>query len=310
MGDVLDRMLLARFREVPQVWRSFTKVSRPLRDFRTVRRVAADGLEGQYQLITEDEGVKYAGMSETGYTYAPDLYGLATKLSFRMIMNDDLDAFDSIPDRLGRGGRRSIAKFVTSLYVDSSGPHASLFTAGVNQLTNNPDLAIDSLGTAMQTFLGLLDADSEPIEKMGIVLVTGPGLAVTAKNLINQLTVDVTQVGGVSGQTVRVNNWIVGGLTHVIDPYIPIIDTTNGATDWFLFANPNEDRPALEVGFLTGFEEPALYQKAPNTQRVGGGLDPMAGDFYSMASEYKGVMGYGGTRMDTKSVVGSNGSNA
>ena len=311
VGDVLDRMMLQRFAEVPQVWRQYISVGRPLRDFRTTRLIQTDGGDGQWEEITEEEGVTYTNISESGHTISAALYGKAIRLAWRLLINDDLDAFSEIPNILGRGGRRTISKFATDLLFDSNGPDATFISAGNgNLLTGNPDLAIDSLGTAIQTIAGFVDSEGEPIMVEGIRLVYGPGLRVTAQNLLNQLTVDVTSVGGVATQTVRVNNWIVQGLTAVEDPYIPIVATTNGATSWLLAADPNANRPAARVRFLSGFEQPNLYQKAPNTQRVGGGLDEGVGDFQSMATEYKGLVAFGGSTIEPKSVVGSNGSNS
>lgn len=308
-GDVLDRMMLARYREWPQTWRSYVKTA-TLRDFRLVRRIAADGLEGQYDSVPEQTEIEFEAMSETGYSYTPKKYAKGTHISFETLMNDDLSAFETIPDRLGRGGARTINKFVTQLYVDANGPHASLYTVGnANIVTGSPALSVASLGTAMQQLLSQTDANGEPIYIEEMVLVTGPGLKVTAQNIINQIIVDVTERGGTSNQTVRVNNWIASGLTHVVDPYIPIVaSNANGATSWFLFASQNVGRPSLEVGFLTGFEEPQLYQRLANTARVGGGVDQMAGDFLTMSQQYKGVVAFGGTRLDPRGTIASDGS--
>lgn len=312
MGDVLDRMMLGRFREFPQGWRRYVRVSRPLRDFRTVRRLALNGAEGRYSEQVEGEGLTYSTtLDEDNYTYTPSLFSKGVRLSFRAIMNDDLDAFDTIPDRLGRGGRRSIAYFVTDLLYDANGPDATFVSAGNgNLLTGNPDLAIDSLGTAFQKLLGFTDADSEPILVEGVVLEYPPALHVTVQNMLNQLTVDVSTVGGQSNQVIRVNNWIVRNLEAVMNPYIPIIATGNPNTSWMLYVQPDSDRPAAEVGFLAGYEEPQLFRKMSNTMRVGGGIDQNAGDFDTMSQDFKGVIGYGGTVLDPKGAVGSNGSNA
>lgn len=310
-GDVLDRMMLARYREFPSPWRAFAKVNNNLRDFRTVRRIAADGLEGQWDAVPEQTEISYGALSETGYTYAPSKYAKGAKISFEALMNDDLGAFTDIPDRLGRGGARTVNKFATGLYVDASGPHASLYTVGnLNKVTSNAVLSVAGLGTALGQLGGFVDTGGDPIYVEEAVLVVPPQLRVTANNIMNQLTVDITQAGGTSAQVVRVNNWIVGNLQLVIDPYIPIVaSSANGTTSWFLFASPATGRPALEVGFLQGFNEPQLYQKLANTVRVGGGAaDQMAGDFSTMSQEYKGVVAFGGTRLDPKSTVGSNGS--
>jgi hypothetical protein len=311
VGDVLDRMLLQRFNEAPQVWREYISVGRPLRDFRTARMITTDGGDGRYAEIPEEGGLTYTTLTETGYTITPALYGKAVKLSWRLLINDDLDAFAELPAVLGRGGRRTISRYATDLLFDANGPDATFVSAGNgNLITGNPVLSIASLGTAIQQLAGFVDDEGEPIVVEGVKLVHGPGLRVTVQNLLNQLTVDVTSVGGTNTQTVRVANWIISGMTAVEDPYIPIIATTNGATSWMLVADPNVNRPAARVRFLAGFEQPALFQKMPNTMRLGGGVDNALGDFQSMSQEWKGLIAFGGTTIEPKSLVGSNGSGA
>lgn len=311
-GDILDRMMLARYRRYPQNWRQYCKVSRPLRDFRTTRRIPLDGLEGTWEDIPESGEVQDASLSDGDYGYTPKKYGQATTVSFEAIMNDDLDGFMSIPERLGDGGNNTVDKFVTELYVDASGPHASFYTGGNgNIVTSNPELSVAALNTAFTIFGTQTNTDGAPIYVEEAVLTVGPALRITAQNLMNQILVDVTETGGTSNQTVRVNNYIVANLTLVINPWIPIVaSTANGPKSWFLFANPSVSRPALEVGFIRGLGEPALYQKMSNTMRVGGGQEQTAGDFETMSHRYKGIIGFGGGRQDPKMTVASNGSNS
>lgn len=310
-GDVIDRMMLARFRAFPSEWRKFVKI-RPggLRDFRTVRSIAADGVEAHWPVIPEADGHTIQSLSETNYSYAPKKYGSGAKFSFESMLNDDLGAFQTIPDRLGRGGARTIARFVSDLYLDTNGPDATFFSAGNgNIVTSNPVLSVAALGTAFNQLGGFTDSDSEPIFVEEAVLVIGPGLRVTANNIMNQLTVDVVEAGGTSNQTVRVSNWIIGNLILAVDPYLPIIAATAIAASqqpWVLFADPMAGRPAIEIGQLRGFEEPALYQKLSNTVPVGSRQD--LGDFQTMSQEFKGVMAFGGIMNEPKSAVGSNGS--
>lgn len=308
-GDVIDRMLLARYRDFPSGWRQFCSVKTTLRDFRTVRRLGLNGAEGLWSSVPEESEFEYTSVSEANYTYAPLKYAQGLKISFEALMSDDLDAFTSLPDRLGRGGARTVAKFVTELYVDSSGPHASLYDAGYNNIvTANPALSMTALQTAWGILRGQTDSNGQPIMVEAAILVVPPALEVTARNILNAIQIDMTNAGGISGQTLTVQNWMVGGLSLVVDPYIPIVaSSSNGSTSWFLFASPSVSRPALEVGFITGFSEPQLYQKLANTIRIGGGVDQMAGDWASMSQEYKGVLAFGGTRLDPKATVGSEG---
>ena len=86
--------------------------------------------------------------------------------------------------------------------------------------------------------------------------------------------------------------------------------TTAGVKDtaWGLMYDPNaQARPALEMGFLTGFDTVQIYQEVPNTMRVGGGVDPALGNFYTMNQNFKGLLVMGGTQIDGRSNVWSTG---
>lgn len=311
LGDVLDRMLINRFNEFPQGWRQYISVSRPLRDLRLVRRIGMDGGAGQYAALANAEGLTYSKtLQEDPFSYTPDLFALGLALTYRQLFDDDLNAFDMVPDVLGRGGRRTIARAITNILFDTAGPIATFFNGGNgNVIASNPALSTASLGTGLGQLLGFTDADSEPILVEGVTLVYGPALHVTVQNIMNQLSVDVTDTGGTTAQTVRVNNWIVQNLTAVLDPYIPLIVTGgNGPSSWLLTANPTSGRPMAEIGFVNGFEQPRLYRKQPNSMQVGGGVDLLAGDFETMGTKYKGVVAFGLTVLEPTSAVGSNGS--
>lgn len=310
MGDVIDRMLLARFNALPQVWRQYISVGGPLRDFRTIRMLTTDGGNEEWNEISDLEGLTYTNITESGYTLEPKLYGKAIRLSWRLMMNDNLDAFREIPEALAQGGRRTINKFATDLLFDSSGPDATLFTTGRgNRLSGNPALSVTSLGAAIAALMGQTDSTGEPIAVEGVRLVYGPGLEVTVRNILNTLTFDATtDAGAATGRTLRVNNWLTAGITPVMDPYIPqVVTGGNAATSWALVADPGVGRPIARIQFLQGFEQPALYQKTPNTQRVGGAVDPDVGDFQSMTSEFKGLVAFGGAVLEYRAGIASSG---
>lgn len=309
-GDVLNRMMLQRFRDLPSPWRRFAKVKRNLADFRPVKYIGFTGLDSRWESIAEAAEVKYASVDETEYTYTPKKYGKAVKLSWELIVQDDLSAFDDIPNWLAVGGMRTISHFVTSLYVDANGPHASVYTVGNgNIVTGNPALSVSALATAYGMLANKRDAAGNPIVIESFILVVPPALEITARNIVNATTVGMTNTGGASGQELFVNNWFGSRFEVVVDPYIPVVATVaDGNTMWALFANPNlADAPAIEVGFVRGMEEPQLYQKVANTARIGGGIAQELGDFNTMATEYKGLVAFGGAIIDPRSSVASEG---
>jgi hypothetical protein len=100
----------------------------------------------------------------------------------------------------------------------------------------------------------------------------------------------------------------VSRINPAVNWYGPIVDTSaNKNTTWYLVANP-QDRPAMEITFLSGYETPSLWQKAPNMQRLGGGVDPIMGDYDDNSIHQKIMHIIGGTLIDPKVMVSSNGS--
>lgn len=309
-GDILDRQLLANYREAPATYRNYTRVA-TVPDFRTVKRFAIDGSEAVLTKVEQQAEYPESNLSETKYEYSVAKYGRRVPFAWEAIINDDLDALKDIPARLGRAARRTEEKFVTQLFVDTSGPHASFYTTGnKNKVTGNPVLSIAALQTAFQTLAAQTDADGEPILIDAVELVVPPALEVTALNILNAIQLEIVEAGGTSNQKVIAANWMRNRLRLNVNPYIPIVaSTANGNTSWFLFASPSNGRPALEIGFLRGHTEPEIFIKEPNARRVGAGVaDPMAGDFDTDSIQYKVRHVLGGTRIDPKMTVASNGS--
>ncbi len=313
-GDILDRQLLGAYRAWEPVWQAFARRS-TVRDFRPSKRFAVDGAEGQLEVVPEDSPYPGAKVSATADQLTVKKYGRRLPFSWETFVNDDLDALRDAPQRLGRGAQRTVQRFVTGLYVDSSGPHASLYNAPFgNVVTGNPVLSIEALQTAMTTLASQTDSDGEPIFFDSVTLVVPPALEVTALNIVNGLQIDINNAGGTANQRIRAQNWMRNRVQVVVDPYIPAIATSNGNTSWFLFGNPTDGRPALEVGFLRGHEEPALFMKRPDASSGSGsaGPDGDVADFDTDTIQYKVRAVFGGARLintgGEKSTVASNGS--
>lgn len=313
-GDILDRQLLGAYRSWEPVWQAFARRS-TVRDFRPAKRFALDGAEGQLDLVPEDSPYPAGKVSPTSDQLTVKKYGRRLPFSWETFVNDDLDALRDAPQRLGRGAQRTVQRFVTSLYVGTSGPNSSLYSGAFgNVVSGNPVLSIEALQTAMTTLASQTDEDGEPIFFDSVTLVVPPALEVTALNIVNGLQIDINNAGGTTNQRIRAQNWMRNRVQVAVDPYIPLIATSNGNTSWFLFGNPTDGRPALEVGFLRGHEEPALFMKRPDAQRIGGtaGPDGDIADFDTDSIQYKVRHVFGGARLTQtggeKSTVASNGS--
>jgi hypothetical protein len=323
-GDVLDRQMLGHYQETPQTYRNIARV-RTVPDFREVKRNYVDGAEGVLDSVEmgPQAEYKYANLSEGQYKYSIGKFGRKLALAWETLINDDVDALKDTPARFGRACRRTEEKFATGLFVDTSGPHASLYTVGNKNIINatncpgytavNPPLSISALQQGFYLLSRAVDADGEPIVIEAVELVVPPALEVTARNILNATEVWLNaEFGGTSNAQLHVANWMRQRTRINVNYYLPIIaSVANGSTSWFLFASANDGRPALEMGFLRGHEAPEIFIKDPNARRVGGGtVNPLDGDFDTDSVEYKVRHCFGGTRMNPQATVASNGSGA
>ncbi|MBI2758788.1 MAG: Mu-like prophage major head subunit gpT family protein [Chloroflexi bacterium] len=323
-GDILDRQLLAAYQDWPQTFRNYTHVAQ-VADFRTVKRFKVYGADAVLPPVGQQEQYKSDQFQEASpYTYAVSKYGRVIPLAWETLLNDDLGAFSDIPTRFGRAARRSEEKFATQLFVDANGPHASVYTVGNKNKVNatnagasftatNPPLSIPALQEAMAVLANQIDEQGEPITIESLELVVPPSLEITALNILNgvQLWQDTNNNAGTPDTRLITTNWMKGRVNMNVNPYIPIVaSTANGGTSWFLFANPHNGRPALEVGFLRGHETPEVFMKSPNIVNIGAQVDPMNGDFDTDSIQYKVRHVFGGTVIDPKMTVASNGTGA
>lgn len=275
-ADIIDRTLLGYYRETTPTWQSYCHRS-TVPDFRNVKRFAVDGAESVLPAIKERGEYKEAPLQDKKDEYAVTKFGRRISLSWETLIDDDLSAFQRTPERLARAARRSEMKFATELFIDKNGPHAKLYKESFkNLLEKGPVLSIESLQKAMLLLAEMVDFDGEPINIDAITLVVPPALAITAKNILNATQIWIINEGGTEKQKLQAENWMKNNVTLEVESYIPHVATAeNGNTCWFLFASPNEGRPAIEMGFLRGYEDPSLYERAPTSRRIGGGGDAL-----------------------------------
>jgi hypothetical protein len=262
-------------------------------------------------------------------------------ISWEATINDDLDALKDFPALLGQAARRTEEERVTKLYSGASGPNGTFFSAGnLNTVTtaqfafvttNNPPLSVVALQWAMQIAAMQLDLDGMPISIEGWTLVVPPALDIVARNIVNAVqiwmndqggtVIDPSSGGNTSGQRLITKNWAAGRVSPVVNSFAPIVNTTNGNTAWYLFADPGRGRPALQQSFLRGHEMPEMFMKSPNSMAIGEGAlgpgnapgtvgnmaSPYDGDFDTDSMAYKIRHVLGGTLLDPKMAVASTG---
>jgi hypothetical protein len=329
MGDILDRQLLANYVEWPATWTAYAKRSL-VNDFKDAKLIPpVYGADGPLDIVPEADQYPDANLSEQApILWHVQKYGRRIPFSWETIINDDLDQFTDMPQRLARAARRTEHRLVTGLFIGVNGPLSTTYHNNYGNIVNttngslngnNPPLSIQGLQSAYNVLSKMTDEMGEPIVRDVITLVVPPALEIPAMNILNAVQIwDTTSMGGATPpnpatageQMLQVKNWLSGRLRVVVDPYIPLLATSaNGSTSWFIFADPNYSREAIRIGFLRGHESPEIWMKSPNAVRVGGGaVSPMSGDFDTDSIEYRIRHVTGATVVDRKATVASNGS--
>ena len=304
LGGVIDRTLLGGYRPYPTSYQDWCSIYRDAKDFRELERHFIDLGDGALTKVKEAEEYPYASLDEGKYTYKVEKFGRKFKFSWEAFVNDDLSALTTIPSRLGIAAKRTTEKLATSLICDASGPDATFFSeANGNKLS----LALNAanLKTAAGVMADLSDKGDEPIFNDPAVLVVPPALKITAQEIVKTIQ---TEISSGDNTTIKTPG-LFGNLKVAVAPYISKIITTGtiGKTAWFLFADPAQlERPAVEIGFLRGLEEPQLFMKSANASMIGGGdVGAFSGDFDSDSIEFKVRHIVGGAAMDYRGAVGS-----
>lgn len=304
-ADSLDRQLYGAYQATVPTWRNYARAA-TVTDFKEVKRFATSGIRGRLEKVGELAEHKRRAQDEKVYTYRVDRYEAGFAQSWESMVNDDLNAFLRLPQDLSASAIDSEEAFVTELFCDENGPHATFYTSGNNNLlTGNPPLTRDALQKAITLLMKRKDAKGNPIVVKGVRLVVGTGLALVAQEIIN--TTEYRTVDGNGNVRIIKGNGVAANLGVDVNYWIDSIATgANADTSWWVFADPNGTRPALEFGRLRGYEAPALFEKIPDARRLGGGEEPFSFDTASAEKKIRHV--FGGTQVDELMTVASNGS--
>lgn len=306
-GDIIDRQLLGLYQSWPVTWPSIAKRA-TVSDFRTVKRFKVDGAESNLTLVPQGQEYPETSVSDADFSYAVAKYGRRLGFLWEAFVNDDLGALQDMPTRLATAARNTEERFATELFVDSTGPDATFFSSGHKNLGTAAALSLTSLTTGMGALWAQTDTEGNPIFTGTVRLVVPPQLKVTANNIVHATQI-VNSPGATTGDQYMANNWVNSEVADVVvNPWLPVVDTTHGTTAWYLFADPGIGRPAIEMGFLRGHDTPELFMKSPNSVRIGGGVvGAEDGSFETDGVDYKVRHVLGGTLMEYRAAYANAG---
>ena len=294
-GDVLDRELMAQYEQISPIWPQFARRT-VVKDFRPKHYL--DLLGGRAVLDPVKERGEYPArnLTEGDYNLTVAKYGARLPLTWEMMVNDDLDAFRTAPERLAQAARDTEDRLATGLVAGATGPNTAFFNAAPGGAVATVALNTDNLAAALTTITTRKDSDGRPIMITAAVLMVPPGLEVAAQNILQATLIRFKS----STQDIEVGNWLSGRVSIVVNPWLSVIDVSaNTARTWYVLPAPSVARPALTMGFLRGHETPDLRVKSDTGQRVGGGTVPAEeGSFDTDDIQYRIRHVTGGTTLD------------
>ncbi|HML23549.1 MAG TPA: Mu-like prophage major head subunit gpT family protein, partial [Aggregatilinea sp.] len=261
LGDTMDRVLLARYATYAPTYRQFLR-GRTVRDFRQVANIRLSG-GGRLSKVREGTNYPQESLEESSYEYGVSKYGQVYELTWESIVNDDLDAFARIPDMMTEDAIQTEMYLASALYVANSTLYATNHSheGATYSNTGTDALSTTSLKAAVNAMAKYPGDKDKPLPNTPAILVVPPALYMDAVEILGSLQVQWAG-GDASASAVAVamptRNALAGMLRIVVDPYIPILDATNGHTSWYLFAEPARGF-AAEYAFLRGYETPQMF---------------------------------------------------
>ena len=259
--DAVNKSLLAGYEESPATWRAVGRQAASVQDFKTIRRISL-GAAANLPVWPDNTAPEKAKLSEQEETYAVEARAETLSFSWRLLVNDDLDALSRRPQLLGDAAGRTVnANFWAQVTGNPTMADAqSLFSAvtGNRKRKNlttgagSPSVStVNTLRSLMRLMRGLNDAEGNEgpdVLNLAPAFIVGPA---ALEGTILQLVMSPSDPA-ISNST-AFN--IAGNLTPVIEPLLD----ANSSTAWYLFASPGRV-DTVEVTFLTGQETPVTVE--------------------------------------------------
>ncbi|RHA38734.1 phage major capsid protein [Cellulomonas rhizosphaerae] len=274
LGAGYDRELISAYNAIDPIWPSFA-TRRTVPNFKD--RTLIDLLGGRAGLDKVKEGAEYKarGVTESKKSFKVEKYGAVIPLTWEMFINDDLGAFDSLPDRLATAARETEERNAASVFFNAAGTGLSTWADARDVTSKN--LTADNLQGGIDAISTRTDADGRPVITPGLRLMVPPSLANVANAIVKTLRVkDPTTGREIEG------NGLSATPEVVVNPWLTVVGSGYASVSkmWALLPDPNSARPHIVEAFLAGHETPDLRVKSDAGDRVGGGsIDPLEGSF-------------------------------
>lgn len=257
-GRTISAAVEARYNYQQGAWRDYTKAT-TVPNFLTGVRYRFDEFDRLVKRREKQEA-RAGSVAEHRWLLAVDLFAKQIDLSYRVLVNDDLGAFNDIPVKLGDSARRFEDWWVSALY-DNALSQAAMVALGA-AYSGTGRLTTNNLAIAYNAFLTRVDAKGQPLNIPPRYIVGPPILGLVANQILQSERIAELATNSI--------NPLRNALTFKADPYMAFAAPN---VPWYLAADPN-DVAAITVARMDGHPGPEVFAKAPDKvpMSAGGGL--------------------------------------
>lgn len=262
--DAVNKSLSAGYTEAPATWRGPMRQGSSVPDFKE-KNVIRMGAIPNLPIWQDNKNPEKASFADSKASYGVESRSLEIGLSYRTLVNDDMDALSRVPSQLGNAAARTVNAVAWSQVI--SNPVMSdgevLFLAAPLNKRKQPNLltnagtppsvaAMQALGYLIRTMTGEITPEGakgpDVLSLRPKYLVVPASLETVANQLVNSA---YDPASGVNTQVFNPTRTI----TPVVEPLLDL----NSILAWYLFADSNQI-DTVELSFLQGQESPVIRQ--------------------------------------------------
>lgn len=279
LSNVANKEILQGYEEEDQTWREIASV-KSVSDFKvnTSYRML-DNMK--FEKIGAAGDIKHGSVGEESYTRQAETYARMGVITRKDFINDDLQAFDDMRNRIGRGGAQKLNEVFWAAFMNN----ASFFTSGRGTFISGATTTLLTDGVGLQ--LGLTafrklktpTADGEKKVGSGTSVGGRPELLLIPPEL--EHVADKLYVGSnlSVGTAAGEENTHRNKYRPVVSPWLSdTAFTGNSTTAWYLLRNPSS-LASICVSFLNGNQSPTV--------------ESADADFSTLGIQFRGYFDFG-----------------
>lgn len=256
--DTINKSMMIGYTEAPSTWEGPMRRGQSVVDFKNISRLRMGAIPN-LPVWNDNKNPEMSAFADAREVYAVEARSIGVDYSYRLLVNDDMDALSKTPANMGDAATRTVNASawaqVTSNPTMSDGVALFAAATGNRKRTNLTTGSGAPSTSTLQTLKNLMmqmrgentpeQAESADILNLTPRYIVGPGALDTTIMQLVRSTYDPADAN------MKFNT--ASQLVPVIEPLLDAASTTA----WYLFADPVRI-DTVEVSFMQGQESPVI----------------------------------------------------